>query len=54
MIKNVTGDKFVSKEKTPAMWAVWERVNAIPSYVEWKSSESHEVCQEGNMRILGF
>ncbi|KAF9572448.1 hypothetical protein EC968_009926 [Mortierella alpina] len=54
MIINLTGDEFVSKERTPAMWAVWESVNAIPSYVDWKSSTSHEACQEGNMRILGF
>ncbi|KAF8940349.1 hypothetical protein EDD21DRAFT_361464 [Dissophora ornata] len=54
MILAVTGDKFVSKEKTPAMWAVWEKVNVIPSLVEWEKTESYQAIAEGNLRILGF
>ncbi|KAF9173892.1 hypothetical protein BGX21_001175 [Mortierella sp. AD011] len=54
MIKAVTDDKFVSKEKTPAMWAVWETVSAIPSYVSWRETDSYETVSSGNVRIIGF
>ncbi|KAK3808568.1 MAG: hypothetical protein J3Q66DRAFT_405874 [Benniella sp.] len=31
IILGLTGDQHVSKDKTPAIWAVYEAVNAIPS-----------------------
>ncbi|KAG0215118.1 hypothetical protein BGX28_000823 [Mortierella sp. GBA30] len=54
MIQSVTGDQFVSKDKTPAIWAVWETVNAIPSYAEWLKTETYKELHEGNLRVLGF
>ncbi|KAG0370810.1 hypothetical protein BC939DRAFT_448422 [Gamsiella multidivaricata] len=54
MIVTLTGDRFVSKEKTPALYTVWEKVNVIPSLAEWKKTEAYTVVAEGNLRILGF
>ncbi|KAI1316235.1 hypothetical protein EDD11_010282 [Mortierella claussenii] len=54
MVVTLTADKFLSKEKTPAIWAVWETVSSIPSYVEWRKTKDYEEISEANMRILGF
>ncbi|KAG0264927.1 hypothetical protein BG011_005849 [Mortierella polycephala] len=53
LVVSATGDKFVSKEATPALWAVWETVNAIPSYVEWKKTESFAELEEGSKGLFG-
>ncbi|KAG0297443.1 hypothetical protein BGZ96_006399 [Linnemannia gamsii] len=49
-----TGETLVNKQSTPAIWAVWEMVNAIPSYAKWAKSEVFQACSEGNMRLLGY
>ncbi|KAF9905512.1 hypothetical protein BX616_001002 [Lobosporangium transversale] len=54
MVVALTQDKFVSQERTPAIWAVWEKVNAIPSYVEWKKTKAYKEISERNLDILGF
>ncbi|KAF9436702.1 hypothetical protein BGZ76_003190 [Entomortierella beljakovae] len=50
----VAGDTFITKEKTPAIFAVWEKVAAIPSYVSWRKTEAYEVVSSENLRALGF
>ncbi|KAF9185233.1 hypothetical protein BGZ51_002721 [Haplosporangium sp. Z 767] len=54
LVLAVTGDKFVSKEATPALWTAWETVNAIPSYVEWRKTEIFAQLEESNKRLLGL
>ncbi|KAF9206883.1 hypothetical protein BGZ49_001608 [Haplosporangium sp. Z 27] len=54
IILTLTNEEFISKEKTPAIWAVWEKVNAIQSYVSWKNTESYKLVASRNKEILGF
>lgn len=53
-IFSVTGETQVNKQVTPAIWAVWEKVNAIPSYAKWVKSEEYQASIEGNMQLLGY
>ncbi|KAF9912947.1 hypothetical protein EC991_007561 [Linnemannia zychae] len=53
-IFSVTGETQVNNQVTPAIWAVWENVNAIPSYAKWVKSEDYQGIVEGNLRILGY
>ncbi|KAG0041547.1 hypothetical protein BGZ83_001663 [Gryganskiella cystojenkinii] len=49
----LTQDKFVSKTLTPGIWAVYETVNAIPSYQAWKETEAFKIIAKGNLAIVG-
>jgi len=49
----LTQDQFVSESKTPGIWAVCKKVNAIPSYVAWRETEAFKTIAEGNIRIVG-
>ncbi|KAF9366134.1 hypothetical protein BGX34_005897 [Mortierella sp. NVP85] len=53
IILGLTGDQHVSKDKTPAIWAVYETVNAIPSITKWKETEAYQEIAQGNKNILG-
>ncbi|KAF9932886.1 hypothetical protein FBU30_007045 [Linnemannia zychae] len=53
-IFSVTGETQINKEATPAIWAVWEKVNAIPSYEKWIKSEEYKTICETNMQILSY
>ncbi|GJJ70773.1 hypothetical protein EMPS_03123 [Entomortierella parvispora] len=52
-IVSLTEDKFVSESKTPGIWAVYQKVNSIPSYVEWRQTAAYKTIAEGNLRIVG-
>ncbi|KAF9129256.1 hypothetical protein BGW39_004308 [Mortierella sp. 14UC] len=51
---SVTGETQVNKQATPAIWAVWEKINAIPSYAKWVKSEEYQGIHEGNLQFLGY
>ena len=51
---SVTGEALINRHATPAIWAVWEKVNAIPSYAKWTNSEDYKAIVEGNMQLLGY
>ncbi|KAF8947134.1 hypothetical protein BGZ47_010152 [Haplosporangium gracile] len=53
-IISVTGETQVNKQDTPAIWAVWEKVNAIPSYAKWVKSEEYQAIAEGSLQLLGY
>jgi hypothetical protein len=46
-------DQYVSKDKTPAIWAVYDKVNTIPSITKWKETEAYQEIAQGNKNILG-
>lgn len=52
IIVAVTGAEFVSEELTPAIWAVYKTVNAIPSMVQWKNSNEYKLNEEASKPIL--
>ncbi|KAG0205392.1 Glutathione S-transferase S1 [Mortierella sp. GBA30] len=48
-------DDLISAKKTPGLWRVWETINAIPSYVAWKQTESYKKLDAGHQVFLqGF
>lgn len=52
-IISLTKDQFISKTLTPGIWAVCEKVNAIPSYAAWRDTEVYKTIAAGNLRIVG-
>ncbi|KAF9311204.1 hypothetical protein BG003_007675 [Podila horticola] len=50
----ISGDVFVSREKTPAIMAVYDAVEKIPKYAEWKATEAWRKYDEGNKALAGF
>ncbi|KAG0240654.1 hypothetical protein B0O80DRAFT_273369 [Mortierella sp. GBAus27b] len=53
IILALTGDQHVSKEKTPAIWTVYQTVNATSSLKKWKETEVYKELAEGNKKALG-
>ncbi|KAF9326285.1 Glutathione S-transferase S1, partial [Linnemannia elongata] len=54
LIQGVTGEEFVSKTKTPAIWEVREKLNKIESVAAWKKTEEFKELNEKNFATLGF
>ncbi|GJJ76151.1 hypothetical protein EMPS_08510 [Entomortierella parvispora] len=54
MVRVVTGDDMVSKEKTPAMWKVKEAMEASPSVKAWKATPEFKEISERNFQFMGF
>ncbi|KAK3834391.1 MAG: hypothetical protein JOS17DRAFT_43478 [Linnemannia elongata] len=54
MIQGMTGEELVSKTKTPAIWAVREKLNKIESVAAWKQTEEFKAMDEKNFATLGF
>ncbi|KAG0380997.1 hypothetical protein BGX24_001185 [Mortierella sp. AD032] len=53
-IFSFTGETQINKQATPAIWAAWEKVNAIPSYAKWVNSEEYQGIVDGNLQLLGY
>ncbi|KAF9954059.1 hypothetical protein BGZ72_004949 [Mortierella alpina] len=53
MIK-LSGEKYISKELTPALMAMYETMEANPKYAAWKASEAHEAYTEATRRVFGL
>ncbi|OAQ26282.1 hypothetical protein K457DRAFT_128348 [Linnemannia elongata AG-77] len=54
LIQGVTGEKLVSKSKTPAMWEVREKMNKIKGLSAWKQTKEFKTLSEKNFAALGF
>jgi hypothetical protein len=52
VIQGLTGDAIVSAEKTPGLWTIWQTINAIPSYVVWRESETYQRLDAGYQFFL--
>ncbi|KAF9198886.1 hypothetical protein BGZ59_004344 [Podila verticillata] len=50
----ISGELFVSREKTPAIMSVYDAVEKIPEYAAWKATEEWRKYDEGNKALAGF
>ncbi|GJJ76152.1 hypothetical protein EMPS_08511 [Entomortierella parvispora] len=53
MIRVISGDDMVSKEKTPALWKVKETMEASPSVKAWKATPEFKEISERNFQLIG-
>ncbi|KAG0044494.1 hypothetical protein BGZ83_010274 [Gryganskiella cystojenkinii] len=50
----LSGDSLLSREKTPAIFAVYDAVEKIPSYQKWKATDEWRAYDELNRRLFNF
>ncbi|KAF9967894.1 hypothetical protein BGZ70_007759 [Mortierella alpina] len=50
----LTGDRHISREKTPAIMAVYDNLEKQPKYAAWKASEECKSYAETNMQKFNF
>ncbi|KAG0043985.1 hypothetical protein BGZ83_010786 [Gryganskiella cystojenkinii] len=48
----LSGDKVISHEKTPAIMAVYDGLNQVPKYKEWKTSVEYKAYDDLNKQLL--
>ncbi|KAG0246998.1 hypothetical protein B0O80DRAFT_106302 [Mortierella sp. GBAus27b] len=53
-IISMTGDSFLSREKTPGIMAVYDSLEKNPKYAAWKSSEQWKTYDETNKKLFQF
>ncbi|KAF9914019.1 hypothetical protein BX616_009125 [Lobosporangium transversale] len=53
-IITLTGDRHISREKTPAIMAVYDHLESLPKYAEWKASEQWKTYAENNKQYCNF
>ncbi|KAI1314961.1 hypothetical protein EDD11_001445 [Mortierella claussenii] len=46
----LSGDKIISREKTPAIMAVYDNVEKDPKYAAWKSSDAYKEYDENTRK----
>ncbi|KAF9127169.1 hypothetical protein BGW39_006066 [Mortierella sp. 14UC] len=51
---SISGDKFISREKTPAIMAVYDAVEKTPKYAAWKASPEWKAYSDFNMTLFNF
>ncbi|KAF9358546.1 hypothetical protein BGX26_001490 [Mortierella sp. AD094] len=51
---SVTGDRYISHEKTPAIMAVYDNLEKQPKYAAWKASEAWKAYDELNKKLFNF
>jgi len=54
LIRGMTGDDLITKEKTPALWKVKENIEAKESHKAWAATEDYKAISEQNLKVLGF
>ncbi|CAO3565239.1 unnamed protein product [Mortierella alpina] len=54
VMMKISGDKYISKELTPALMAVYETMEANPKYAAWKASEAHEAYTEATRKLFNL
>ncbi|KAF9574713.1 hypothetical protein EC968_005718 [Mortierella alpina] len=54
VMMKLSGDKYISKELTPALMAMYETMEANPKYAAWKASEAHAAYTENTRKIFGL
>lgn len=50
----MSGDRFLSREKTPAIFAVYDTVEKMPKYAAWKASAEWKNYDDVNKNLFGF
>ncbi|KAI1314963.1 hypothetical protein EDD11_001447 [Mortierella claussenii] len=53
-IQTVTGGRYISREKTPAIMAVYDSVEKMPKYAAWKSSAEWKAYDELHRKLFNF
>ncbi|KAK3832985.1 MAG: hypothetical protein JOS17DRAFT_741220 [Linnemannia elongata] len=51
---SISGERFLSREKTPAIFAVYDAVEKMPKYAAWKASSEWKAYDELNKKLFGF
>ena len=51
---SLSGDSLISREKTPAIMAVYDRLEKEPKYKVWKASEEWKAYDELNKKLFNF
>ncbi|KAF9995298.1 hypothetical protein BGZ80_007552 [Entomortierella chlamydospora] len=51
---SLTGDRYITYEKTPAIMAVYNNLEKQPKYTTWKASEAWKAYDEMNKRLFNF
>ncbi|KAF9302369.1 hypothetical protein BGZ91_009344, partial [Linnemannia elongata] len=51
---SISGDRFLSREKTPAIFAVYDAVEKMPKYAAWKASSEWKAYDELNKKLFRF
>ncbi|KAF9902038.1 hypothetical protein EC991_005394 [Linnemannia zychae] len=51
---SISGDQFISREKTPAIMAVYDAVEKMPKYAAWKASSEWKAYDELNKKLFNF
>ncbi|KAF9290748.1 hypothetical protein BGZ68_006145 [Mortierella alpina] len=54
LMMKLSGDKYISKELTPALMALYETMEANPKYAAWKASEAYEAYTEATRKLFGL
>ncbi|KAF9084616.1 hypothetical protein BGX23_010360 [Mortierella sp. AD031] len=50
----ISGDRLISREKTPAIMAVYDTVEKLPKYAVWKSSPEWKAYDKRNKELFNF
>jgi hypothetical protein len=51
---SLTGDSLISREKTPAIMAVYDNLEKHPKYAVWKASEEWKEYDRNNKKLVHF
>ncbi|KAF9358547.1 hypothetical protein BGX26_001491 [Mortierella sp. AD094] len=49
-MRAISGDKFISREKTPAIMALYDHVQQDPKYAAWKASDQWKALTEETIK----
>ncbi|KAG0257154.1 hypothetical protein BG011_004138 [Mortierella polycephala] len=50
----LTGERYISREKTPGIMAVYDNLEKQPKYAAWKASEAWKLYDELNKKLVRF
>ncbi|KAG0198004.1 hypothetical protein BGX28_008507 [Mortierella sp. GBA30] len=53
-IITLTGDRYLTHEKTPAIMAVYDNFEILPKFAAWKASEECKAYADLNMKLFKF
>ncbi|KAF9915913.1 hypothetical protein FBU30_001642, partial [Linnemannia zychae] len=53
-LMSISGDRLISREKTPGIMAVYDAVEKLPKYAAWKASPEWKAYDETNKRLFNF
>jgi len=54
VMMKLSGDKYISKDLTPALMKMYETMETNPKFVAWKTSEAHEAYTEATRKLFGL